>query len=323
MKNVLKVFMVLFGVAVFCSCSGDSSSKSSTDASLWPQKDITITVGFGAGGDADVVTRHLAEALSKKLGVNVIVNNVTGSNGAIACDEIMNTNNPEYSFLMVNTPSISANPVTGLTDYGYEAFESVAIFAKSSGETLYARADAPYNTLDEFVAYTKNNSVIMGVPMGGAVYAASVAMKESGLNINIVDSGDAPDRLTALLGKTIDCSLIPYTSGLDYVENGDLKKIATLCSVPVATDPDMPCVGDTINGVVIDSNFVIFAKKGTNKDIVEAFNKAIQEVYQEDSSYVQKIEKHTLQSAKPMTTAETLESLEAQSKVFQNYKQYL
>lgn len=76
----------------------------------------------------------------------------------------MNSTDPEYNFLAINTASLSANPATGLTDYNYEALDAISIFSSYSGEVLLVRSDAPYTTLQEFVDYAKENTVIMALP---------------------------------------------------------------------------------------------------------------------------------------------------------------
>ena len=40
----------------------------STAEAAWPEKPVTITVGFAAGGTTDVVARAIADIISKKLG---------------------------------------------------------------------------------------------------------------------------------------------------------------------------------------------------------------------------------------------------------------
>ncbi len=337
MKKLLCVLLAIVLVFSFVACSSTSTdteepttqttqeTQTATEGEemMWPEEDITITVGFPAGGDADILTRHLATALNAELGVNVIVNNMEGANGSLASEDLVAQNNPEYNFTVVNTPALSANPVTGLTELDYTSFDPVAIFATVSGETLYTSPDAPYSTLEEFIAYATDNDVTIGVAMGGSLYAATAALKDSGLKLNIVDSGDAPSRITALLGGQIDCTFASYTSGRDYVENGDFVELATLCSEPLAVNPDLPAVNSLVPGVFVDSDLVLLAQDGVDPAIVEALNTAIQNVYANDAEYVEKMEAHTFQSADPLSVQETLDSLKLQYDTFQNYAQFL
>lgn len=309
------------------TASSDQSTASGTSSEsadiAWPENDINLVLGYGAGGDSDVSTRYMAEALRGVLDVNVVVTNMGGANGSLAAEEIMNSNDPEYNFLVINTASISANVATGLTDYKYDALDAISIFSSYSGEVLYVAADAPYNTIEEFIDYAKTNKVIMGVSMGGALYAAASAMKAAGLQLDIVDAGDGVDRMPALMAGSIDCTFASYSSGRDYIENGDFKELATLCADRISAAPDLPCVCEYLDGVIVNTKFVVLAKKGTDPAILQKFNDALQTIYETNAEYVKNVEDYSFQSAKPMTIEETLKELEVQYETFQNYKQFL
>lgn len=335
MKKSLTRFLALaMIIGVLTGCGGKEGGENPTPSSgtgnpapveelKWPQRDITLTVGYAAGGDCDVATRYLAGELGKELGVNVVVTNMKGSNAALACEEVFNTNDPEYNFLVVNTASLSANVATGVYDKSYKDFETVSLFSSYSGETLYVPAGAPYDTFEEFVAYAKENPVVMGVTMGGSLYAAGCAMNAQGLKLEFIDAGDGVDRLISMLGGNLDCTFASYSSARDYIENGDFKELATLCSSPIAAAPGLPCVCDTLPGVIINTKFVMLAKPGVDQAICQKINDAMQRIYETNPDYVQKVEEYTFQSAKPMTIEESLAELEVQYQTFQEYKQYL
>lgn len=330
-KKLLVFLMVAVMMANILSGCGESKTEAPTDTTptdtenAWPERDITLTVGFAAGGDCDTATRFLADALTKELGVNVVVVDMAGSNGGIATEEINATSDPEYNFLVMLSGSLAGNPVTGVTELSYKDFEPICSFGNYSGETLYVAADAPYDTFEEFVEYAKTNTVKMGVAMGGSLYMTCAALKDvAGLDgLELLDAGDGVNRMLAILGGTIDCTFASYSSGRDYIENGDFKQIATLCVDRIAAAPDMPCVAETYPSVNMYHRFAILAKGGTDPAICQKFNDAIQSVYANDPEYVKNMEDYTFQSAKPMTIEETLADMEAQYETFQGMAKYV
>ena len=180
----------------------------------WPNSPINIICTHAAGGDTDYNARLMARLLEKELGVSVVVNNVTGSNGAIALGQYKDSKNADnYTFIMTNTAALTGNLATGLSDFGYEDFQTVGIFGKQSGENIVVPADAPYNTLEELIEASKQNpgQIKFGISTGGGVYiAATIMSKEYGAEFNIVDAGDASSRLPSILGGHIDASIFWY-----------------------------------------------------------------------------------------------------------------
>src|SRR3546814_2729912 len=61
-----------------------SSDVCSSD--LYPQKPVTVYIGFSAGGPTDTVGRLLADKLSQKLGQTFVVENKVGASGVVAAN---------------------------------------------------------------------------------------------------------------------------------------------------------------------------------------------------------------------------------------------
>lgn len=332
---MLATMMVL---SLFSGCSNNANNNftspgpnnsNATDPSddskgSWPNgKDINIICCYAAGGDVDTALRVLTPYLGQVLGCNVIVTNVNGGNGSIGMEEVMNSDNDGYTLLAINTASLSANTVTGLSEHTYKDMEVVGIWGRYSGETIYAKKDAPFSNLEEFVDYARENKVTMGVSMGGAVYAACVAMIADGLQLELIDAGDGPERVIQAANGSLDCAVASYANGNGYVENGDVKRLATFMADRIAADPDMPSVSEAIPSAVINTLFALLAPKGTDPEICQILNDAIMTCYEDYPEYVEVIEEYTLQSAEPMNIEDSIAELEVQRQNFLSYEEYL
>jgi tripartite-type tricarboxylate transporter receptor subunit TctC len=85
----------------------------STDHSLakeWPIQPITIIVGWSAGGSSDLYTRMLAEALTKNLGVPVVVENKPGAAGLLSLGLISKTKPDGYTLGFMSGTAITEKP---------------------------------------------------------------------------------------------------------------------------------------------------------------------------------------------------------------------
>lgn len=318
-KLVAMALTLAMSTAAIANCSLISS------AADWPSKTINIYVTHAAGGDTDYMARQLATQLEGVLDVNVVCTNVTGSNGATCMTQYKDGDTDGYTFIATNTAALTCNEVTGLTDFGYEAFEPVAVYGIQSGENIVVPADAPYDTLAELIEATQENpgQIKLGISTGGGVYVtACVLTNLGGADFNIIDCGDASERLTALLGGEVDATSLPYSTAADYIESGQLKSLCTLLSSAPTLLPDQQTASETIEELKVDTEYVILAPKDTPAEIVEAMNAAIIEATSTDE-WKEIVNSYSFQDPYVLDVEETLENLSAQKELFMSYVDFL
>ena len=100
MRRIAAVALAVLGLFVFAA---------PTSAQKYPDRTITIIVPYPAGGPTDQLARVVANALSKKFGQNVIVENVSGGGTIIATNRVAKAIPDGYTLLLHNL-QISANP---------------------------------------------------------------------------------------------------------------------------------------------------------------------------------------------------------------------
>lgn len=292
----------------------------------WPAKTINVIVTHGAGGDTDYNARLLSRLLEQKLGVSVVVTNVVGSNGNIAMAQYKDGEKDGYTFVMTNTAALTGNEVTGISDFGYDAFEPVSIYGRQAGENIIVPVDAPYNTLEEMIAASqeKPGTISFGISTGGGVYIAANLLKYKGnAEFNFVDTGDGAARLAALLGGHVDATIVPYSTAAEYVEAGQVKAICTLLEESPALIPGIPAANDTVEGVVINTLYACLAPKGTPAEIVEAMNAAILDVVYNSEEYKKEVNSFNFQEPWALNVEETVAKLSDQRDLFMSVAEYL
>jgi tripartite-type tricarboxylate transporter receptor subunit TctC len=77
-----------------------AASASGAAAQTYPDRTITIVVPFSAGGPTDTVTRLVAEAMSRDLKQQVIVENVGGAGGTLGARRVATAAPDGYTLLL-------------------------------------------------------------------------------------------------------------------------------------------------------------------------------------------------------------------------------
>src|SRR5262249_6021974 len=195
----------------------------------FPDKPIEMTVMFGAGSAADVTARHLAEGISKRLGVPVPVVNRTGGGGAAGFVHISQQPPNGYSIVWMAN-SISTTYHSGSLPLDYTNFTPVA---RVSVETpaLAVKGDAPWKTLKEFVEYAKANPGKVRIGNSGAgshTHLSAVALF-SGAGAKVIDVPFGAGQATVnLLGGRIEGAVQLPAPFIGHVKSGELRILAVL-----------------------------------------------------------------------------------------------
>ena len=280
---------------------------------------------FGAGGDTDYMGRQLATALEGVLGQSVVVSNVTGSNGATCMQQYKDGDTDGYTFIATNTAALNGNEATGMVDFGYDAFEPVAVYGIQSGENIVVPADAPYDSLTDLIEASKATpgQIKFGISTGGGVYIQSCVLTNlGGAQFNIIDVGDGATRLTALLGGEVDATSLPYSTAADYIANGQLKSLCTCLSKAPDLLPDQKVASETIPELIIDTEYVLLAPKGTPAEIVEAMNAAVLEATSTDD-WKTMVNNYCFQNPFVLNVEDTIANLTEQRNLFQSFVPFL
>lgn len=154
---------MMAGMLTACS-SGGGDKK-------YPSKDITVIIPKNPGGGTDVSTRGLVQYMQNHLeGSNFVPTNKPDGGGVTGMVETANAKADGYTLGAV-TIELAMFPHQDKCDVTYENYAPICAQIAAPAALIVA-GDAPYNSLDEFVSYCKENpgTVQMGNSGMGAIW---------------------------------------------------------------------------------------------------------------------------------------------------------
>ncbi len=241
----------------------------------YPEKPINVVVSFAAGGNADIVARLNAEALSAELGVPVNVINKPGGAHIPATMSVLEAPADGYTIFNWSPPSFMVVPLT--RDVPYSPMEDfIPLFAGiSASNALYVRADSPYETFEEFIAAAGETKLTMGVNNLGAPPNLSAVQLASqfGLEFKTIALKTVPATLTGLIGGQVDVAVGQVASIHQFGD--EIRPLIILDNNRQAFfEKDLPgirTVGEAVPGkeagVWVHGGFAV--KAGTPQEIVD------------------------------------------------------
>jgi tripartite-type tricarboxylate transporter receptor subunit TctC len=251
----------------------------------FPDRPIRLIIPWAAGGPADAGFRILAQSVSKKLGQQVIVDNKAGASGIMGAIALQEAKPDGYTISQMHM-SVLRQPLLN-KQLTYNPINDLTYILQITGFIMgvVVKADAPWKTLPELLAYAKANPGKLNWGTLGIGSTQHLAMERVGLAQGGLSWTHAPyrgtaDTLRALLGGEIDFA--SESSGwAPMVEAGQLRLLAVFTAQRAKRFPNVPTVKELGIDVVIDSPGGLIGPKGMDPAVVavlaDAFRAAAQE----------------------------------------------
>ena len=259
----------------------------------YPSRPITLIVPFPPGGVADNVARPVAQALSKQLGQTVIIENKPGAGGGIGMAFVAKAKPDGYTLLLALS-SISVIPeadkVLGRAPmFQLDQLLPIARFT-ADPVVLAVRAESPWKTYAEFVAFAKGNPKKLNYGSSGNYGTMHVPMEmlasSAGVALTHVPFTGAAPAVTALLGGTIDAVASGPSTVVQHVKAGKLRVLANWGTERHPALPDVPTLRELGMATDYAQWSGLFAPAGTPEPVLVALRKAAREV-QDDAAFKQ------------------------------------
>ena len=261
-------------------------------AQNFPEKAITLVVPYSAGGTTDVAMRALAEATSKQLGQRVVVDNRTGVAGTLGPASIVNTRPDGY---VIAPMPITVFRVPYMQKGSFDPLNDFTWIIHVSGYTfgVAVRADSPWKTWQEFIAYAKANPGKVSYSTPGHGTSLHITMEEiaqrEGIQWLQVPYKGAADALIALRGGHVTAMADSSTWG-EMVDAGQVRLLVTWGENRTRRWPNVPTLKDLGYGIVSNSPYGIAGPKGMDPKVVKILHDAIRKAM-DDPAYQKVLER--------------------------------
>ena len=246
-------------------------------AQAYPSKPINLIVPFAAGGPTDLLARILGERMSKELGQQIIVENVTGAAGTIAMTKLARSTPDGYT---IGIGHLGTNVVNGViyTKLGFDLIGDLVPIARlpANPMLIVSSNQVPAKTLKELVAYLKANQVSGGTAgMGSGSHIGSLAFNAAtGATYQLVPYRGTGPAMQDLIANQIQVMVDQSSNSLPQAQGGKIRAYAVTSAKRSPAMPDIPTAAEAGYPIEVSIWNGLWAPKGTPKEIVDKLNAA-------------------------------------------------
>jgi tripartite-type tricarboxylate transporter receptor subunit TctC len=246
---------------------GVGAAHAQTD---FPSRPIELVVPFAAGGGTDALARSFADATRKHMPQSMIIINKPGASGSIGWQDVANAK-PDGYRLAVITVELATLAHMGIGKIASDDLQPIAQL-NADPAAITVRADAPWNTIEEFLAAAKKEPGKIGVANAGpgSIWhlAASALEDKTGVKFNHVPYQGAGPGVLALLGGHVDAAAVSPAEVATYVQGGKLKTLAVMADRRVKGFEKVPTLKERNIDLSIGTWRGIAAPKNTPPQVV-------------------------------------------------------
>ena len=247
----------------------------------YPSKPITIVVGYPPGGSTDLTGRTLGDALSRQLGVPVVIENLGGAGGTIGAQKVASAAPDGYTLLVgANNEVAISKLVTKTVKYELKDFTPLGLIA-SQPMVLVASTATGVKNLGEFIAKAKaapGKYSYGSSGVGTALHLAGEMVKErAGVFMTHIPYRGVAPLTSDLVGGNLEYGVFVLSSGLPHIKSGKVIALGTTEAKRSATTPDIPALAASpqYKNVDISVWFALMGPANLPKPVTDKLKKAL------------------------------------------------
>ena len=176
-RDILQGLAAIGGTSLLATGATSALAQAGKPAA-WPTKPIRVVVPFNAGGATDIIARTIGEALARRVGQPVVIDNRAGAAGILGTDAVVKAPADGHTLLVSLSTSMLINQFL-YTKLPYNPQKDIALVTQIAAApvTLVVHPSVPANNLQELVALSKKEDLSFAVTAtGSAPHLAGVEL---------------------------------------------------------------------------------------------------------------------------------------------------
>lgn len=280
---------VLQGLAALGGGSLLGPAMAQAGKAAWPTKPIRLVVPFNAGGATDIIARAVGEALAKRIGQPVVVDNKGGAAGILGTDAVAKAPGDGHTLLLSLSTSMLINQFL-YTKLPYNPQKDLALVSQVAAApvTLVVHPSVPANNMKELLAYVKANKGKLSYGSWGtgsyAHLAGAYMSKTMDADmVHVAYKGEAP-MIQELIGGQLQLCFSSALNTKPFIDSGRLKAIGVTGRQRMDILPKVPSIyeqGVQDDAYAIFGWLAIGAPAGTPKETVDQLYGHLREIAKE------------------------------------------
>jgi len=283
-KTVPGVTATLVAAGIPLTACTDSSGAQ-TDA--WPDSNLEVLIGFGAGGTPDLLGRGVGDQLQDEHDINVTATNRPGGASTIAMNEALSSQADGTTLALATSNGLLWQPLVedGLEYDQTEGYEVLAKVAESPFSLMVA-SDSEFATMQDFIEAADSGAELSVAVTGeGAQTDLTVQQlnEQNDWNLRSVPYTDgAGEGILAVMRGEVDAQVSTTAGVQGQINSEDVKILSVLADEPEPENPDAATIDEFDLEVPMGTSFYLVSPDGLDDQLRSEMISTIDQLTESD-----------------------------------------
>jgi tripartite-type tricarboxylate transporter receptor subunit TctC len=245
----------------------------------YPNRPIRLLVGYPPGGPADVTARLVAPHLTEGLGQQIVIDNRAGAGGTVAATLLARAEPDGYTISIVANGEMAISP--NLRKLPYDPLKDFAPVSRIGANqlALVVHPSVQAKSVAELVSLAKAKPGSINFASAGTGSTAHLAgelfKSLAAIDIVHVPYKGAGPAMADLIGGQVHMLITGYPGALPHIKSGKLRALGVTGAKRLVAAPDLPTIGETVNGYDCTSSYGVLLPARAPKDIVARLHREV------------------------------------------------
>lgn len=289
MKKIFVVLIIITLIFSLAGCSGQSgdepknSEPKKATKKDYPTRPITLIIPYGPGGGCDTQARILETFFKDEFGQGLNFVYKQGAGGAVGTAEAAKAAPDGYNMLSFGFPHVVLFPLSGTGKWEpLEDFDYLAQVA-SDPQVLVVPKESPFNTLEDFITYAKDNPEKVNISLpglyGGAHNVQLRLFDMAGINVKVIPFQGGSAQTAALLGGEVDSGLGNFANLSEEIKAGNIKALAVSAEERRKEISNTPTFKELGYNIISTESRIWMVPKGVETKKLERLREGIEKIW--------------------------------------------
>jgi putative tricarboxylic transport membrane protein len=244
----------------------------------YPKDTVMLATHSSPGGGSDLFLREMIPHLTRVMGVNFAVENISGGSGAKAMATLAKAR-PDGGLFYATTPTFIYTSLMSKPEASYKDLEPI-VNVFFDPEVVYTAADSKFKTLKDVIDHAKANRGKWGAANPASLERQVLERMKTatGVRAAVVTFEGGGDMLINVLNHTLDIGIGEMQEIRGQMEAGKLRVLAVMGDKRLEQLPDVPTAKEQGLNVSVRKFRGLAGPKNTPPDVIKAWEEGVQKV---------------------------------------------